>query len=104
MTWQSSEVQFACDHPTAAGHFPSNPIIPGVLLLDEVIKALTDPVRDSRTMVIRSAKFLRPVRPGQAVRISWRHNDKGGIAFECRLVEGDVLAAAGTVDSEPAQR
>ena len=26
-------LQIAADHPTGAGHFPGNPIIPGALLL-----------------------------------------------------------------------
>ena len=98
----SSEVRFAVDHPTAAGHFPSNPIIPGVLLLDEVVRAVTAPGRDTRTLTFRTAKFFRPVRPGQAIRILWDARENGRIEFECRLIEGDVLAAAGTVAIEPA--
>ena len=31
--------------PTAAGHFPSNPIIPGALLLDEVVAAIAGAAR-----------------------------------------------------------
>lgn len=102
--WQSSEVRFASDHPTAAGHFPSNPIIPGVLLLDEVVKAVTESARDARSMIVRAAKFFRPVRPGQAVRILWQARENDGLKFECRLVEGDVLAAAGTVEFETVPR
>jgi 3-hydroxymyristoyl/3-hydroxydecanoyl-(acyl carrier protein) dehydratase len=96
--WHSSEVHFASDHPTAAGHFPSNPIIPGALLLDEVIRAVA---RNNHKTILRAAKFFRPVHPGESVRIQWQTQESGGIKFECRLVEGDALAVSGTVAFEP---
>lgn len=102
--WQSSEISFASDHPTAAGHFPSNPIIPGVLLLDEVVQAISRSGHDDGEMMIRAAKFFRPVRPGEAVRIRWQSQADGGIKFECRLVQGDGLAAAGILEFGPVPR
>ncbi len=101
--WQSDEICFASDHPALAGHFPSNPIIPGALLLDEVVRAVSRPGRD-QTMVFRTAKFFRPVRPGETICIRWQDQKNGGIKFECRLVQGDTLAVAGTVDFEPVAR
>jgi len=38
----SLKVCFSADHPVAAGHFPGNPIIPGAMLLDEVLQAIRD--------------------------------------------------------------
>jgi len=96
--WQSSEVRFAPDHPTAAGHFPSNPIIPGALLLDEVVRAVAgDPTGDGE-VVIRAAKFFRPVRPGETVVVRWQSQAAGKIKFECRVLSDEGLAAAGTID------
>lgn len=102
--WQSSEIRFATDHPTAAGHFPSNPIIPGALLLDEVLKAVAVTASGDADVVIRVAKFFRPVRPGEAVRVQWQRQADGCIKFECRLVGADDLAAAGTLAMGLAQR
>jgi len=95
--WQSSEVRFAPDHPTAAGHFPSNPIIPGALLLDEVVQAVAGAAADDGEIVIRAAKFFRPVRPGETVAVRWQRRTDGEITFECRLLPDDDLAAAGTI-------
>ena len=82
--WHSLEVRFGVDHPTAAGHFPGNPIIPGAVLLDEVLQAVG--ATTGEQSVIRSAKFLQPVRPGDAVMIRWESDAKGHARFECRQI------------------
>jgi 3-hydroxyacyl-[acyl-carrier-protein] dehydratase len=102
--WQSSKVRFASNHPTAAGHFPSNPIIPGAVLLDEVLRAVTGSASDTGDVTIRAVKFFRAIRPGEAVHVRWQSQADGGIRFECRLVEGDDLAAAGTLAIKPVPR
>ena len=35
---------FVPDHPTAAGHFPCNPIIPGAVLLSAALRAIEQSV------------------------------------------------------------
>ncbi len=84
--WSSREHRFAPDHPTGSGHFPGNPIIPGALLLDRMLQAI-GPQAGRRD--VRVAKFLHPVRPGDAVTFRWRGNGRD-IAFECVLAGGDV--------------
>lgn len=96
--WQSVEVRFAGDHPAARGHFPSNPIIPGALLLDEILKAVGDATAREGETRIHVAKFFRPVRPGERLVVRWRPVREATIAFECRLALGDSLAVAGTLE------
>jgi len=88
------EHQFAVDHPTAAGHFPGNPIIPGALLLDCVLRSLPS---SEKAREIRVAKFLRPVRPGDRVVIRWQPMDNGDEAFECRIADTDQPVFVGTL-------
>jgi 3-hydroxyacyl-[acyl-carrier-protein] dehydratase len=66
------------NEPFFAGHFPSFPIMPGVLIVESIAQAggallLTEiPDRDSKLMVftgIERAKFRRPVVPGDQLRI-----------------------------------
>jgi len=101
--WHSLEVRFAVDHLTAAGHFPGNPIIPGAVLLDEVLQAVAG-TGDVKRWVIRSAKFLQPVRPGEAIMIRWEHDPEGQTRFECRLLDPERLALTGTVQLEATAR
>lgn len=98
--WQSREVRFASDHPTAAGHFPSHPIIPGVLVLDEAIRAALG--GDAEALIVRAAKFHRPVRPGDVVVIRWDTQPPRIIRFECRRADDDTLVASGTFETAPA--
>jgi 3-hydroxyacyl-[acyl-carrier-protein] dehydratase len=95
--WQTAEIGFAIDDPTAAGHFPGHPIIPGALLLEEIVRAITGDDVMAREVVIPAVKFLAPVRPGDVVRLRWRSRGDGQISFEGRLGEGERLAAAGTL-------
>jgi 3-hydroxyacyl-[acyl-carrier-protein] dehydratase len=95
--WQTVEIRFAVDDPTAAGHFPGHPIIPGALLLDEIVRAIAGGDATAREIVIPAVKFLAPVRPGDAVHLRWRRRSDGQISFEGRLADGERLATAGTL-------
>src|SRR5580698_11445187 len=66
------------NEPYFQGHFPSYPIMPGVLVIESMAQAggallLTEiPDRESKLMVftgIERAKFRRPVVPGDQLRI-----------------------------------
>jgi 3-hydroxyacyl-[acyl-carrier-protein] dehydratase len=84
----------AADHPSLAGHFPGQPVVPGVVILDEVIAALTKWRQDSQLSVVRAVKFLAPLKPEQPFTICLSVNEsEGEIDFCCRgedrlLVEG----------------
>jgi 3-hydroxymyristoyl/3-hydroxydecanoyl-(acyl carrier protein) dehydratase len=88
------EVSFSADHPTGAGHFPGNPIIPGAVLLDEVLRAMGV---SEQAVLVRSMKFFRPLRPGEGVRVAWEAAG-AAVRFECRLAGGDALVASGLVE------
>ncbi len=75
-------LDFAIDHPTSAGHFPGNPIIPGALLLTQALQAIAEAAgKNTSSYDIKSTKFLHPVRPGQSVAIEWEVQASGAIAF-----------------------
>ena len=94
--WQNAEICFAVDDPTAAGDFPGHPIIPGALLLEEIVRAIAGTEALARGLVIPAVKFLAPVHPGEVVRLRWRSREDKQISFEGRLGDGgERLAVAG---------
>ena len=84
------------DHPSFAGHFPGQPLLPGVLLLAEVMEALQAvPALSARLGPrpgIVSAKFFAPVEPGNTITITLK-DAVTGLRFELHC--GVVLAASG---------
>jgi 3-hydroxymyristoyl/3-hydroxydecanoyl-(acyl carrier protein) dehydratase len=50
-------------------------------------------------MIIRSAKFLSPVRPGASLALQWEPAAGGAIKFECRPEGQDGLILTGLLAS-----
>jgi 3-hydroxymyristoyl/3-hydroxydecanoyl-(acyl carrier protein) dehydratase len=79
------ELAIAADHPAFAGHFPGRPLLPGALLLAEVVEAARlEPAPAARLAAgatLTSAKFLAPVGPGArlSLALEW---DESGMMFE----------------------
>ncbi|WP_428490354.1 AMP-binding protein [Rhodopila sp.] len=84
---------FSADHPVGPGHFPGNPIIPGAVLLDELIAVLFPAGWSGK---VESAKFHHPVRPGDSVAVTQRTAD-GLTRFEARLAGNQQLVLSGVL-------
>jgi 3-hydroxymyristoyl/3-hydroxydecanoyl-(acyl carrier protein) dehydratase len=81
-------------HPCLPGHFPGDPIVPAVVLLElscAVLRELRPELGPLRE--IRMVKFTRPVRPGEPVRVSFTALAAGGLRFSCATAAG--VAAQG---------
>ena len=100
----STSMQIAHDHPAFAGHFPGQPLLPGVLLLAQVLEAaLADPALAGRVSAaprLSSAKFLSPVRPGDRIELSFDSTSSARLGFEVRC--GGRVAASGQFETKVA--
>lgn len=84
------------DHPAFAGHFPGQPILPGVVLLGWAVRALGNALgRGLPPCDIVSAKFLQPVPPGTALRII--HTLQSGATWRFDILAGETTVASGTL-------
>ena len=89
-------------HPSLPGHFPGAPVVPGVVILDEILAALTEWREDSHLTVIRAVKFLVPLKPEQpfTICLSASQDAESEVDFCCRvedrvIVEGRLQVCCG---------
>ena len=101
MTFEACRV-IPADHPSLAGHFPGAPIVPGVVVLEEVAAALAEWRQGSQLTGIPSVKFIAPIKPGQSFIVGFDSTNTAGnqIDFCCRLdgrvvVEGRLEISCG---------
>ncbi|PXV55395.1 hypothetical protein SAMN04487785_11153 [Dyella jiangningensis] len=87
----------AADHPSLPGHFPGSPLVPGVMLLEQVALALRE-WRGERLARVVEAKFVAPLLPEHEARIALA-DANGRVRFEIR--RGDELLARGTIEGAP---
>lgn len=83
------------DHPTFAGHFPGNPIVPGVVLLDRAILFAEEMLgQPGLNWQVGNAKFFSPVLPEQALTFVLDSKPSGAISFTVRAAERDVASGS----------
>jgi 3-hydroxymyristoyl/3-hydroxydecanoyl-(acyl carrier protein) dehydratase len=84
------------DHPALSGHFPGHPIVPGVIVLDEVIETLKHRYGEGLVVTgLPAVKLSSPLKPEEALVITIEPEDSGTAAFMCRV--GNRLIASGSV-------
>ena len=85
-------------HPSLPGHFPGQPLVPGVVLLQAGADALRA-WRGQRLARIAEAKFMAPLLPGEEAELLL--SDSGArVRFELR--RGELLLARGAIEGEAA--
>jgi 3-hydroxyacyl-[acyl-carrier-protein] dehydratase len=88
------------DEPFLRGHFPGQPLMPGVLLIEAAaqlagVVAQSDPARPPlaglKLTAVRAAKILGSARPGEVIRVEARVTGRLG-----SLVQASATAFVGS--------
>ncbi len=85
----------AADHPSLPGHFPGNPVVPGVVLLERIVAAaehwLGHPVSVAG---LPQVKFVAPLRPGETAALTLALSAQ---TLSYTVTRADALISRGTM-------
>lgn len=94
-------VEVSAEHPSFAGHFPGHPVLPGVVLLDEVVAAAERHLaRPLEALQVKVVKFHAPVGPGARLCIELTGRAPVRFLVTCedqRVATGELAPAASDV-------
>ncbi|MDR9435519.1 MAG: hypothetical protein RI563_01475 [Thiohalophilus sp.] len=79
-------------HPSLEGHFPGNPIVPGVVALELILEALMREVDDVYIHGFPQVKFHAPIYPEQDVSIRFTHKKDCVYDFICEVGDKKVIS------------
>ncbi|PIV05062.1 MAG: hypothetical protein COS57_07670 [Syntrophobacterales bacterium CG03_land_8_20_14_0_80_58_14] len=100
-----ARARFPCDSYWFSGHFPGNPIVPGVALIALVEEAVGEQERsEGRSLTItglRRVRFRLPVRPDDEVTLeAIRMPKKEGPAYVFNVYLAGESACSGVLTAE----
>lgn len=86
---------FGSDLELFGGHFPDDPVLPGVLQVEMVRAALNEATGARHRIVsIRSAKFKRKVEPDETIDVAlFSRPEESDVRVKATLKVGDEVAA-----------
>jgi len=83
------------DHPCLPGHFPGRPLVPGVVVLEQVLAAIRSGHGPLGALRLPQVKFQRPLLPGQVAQVELEAVARGRWKF--RVAHAGATVASGEV-------
>lgn len=101
-----NEIEASCfvpvDSPWFEGHFPGEPILPGIAIVHTVEQAILKDIQKNNECVVldelRRIRFVQPVRPGEYLKITVLREDAGGeILFSFKVINKENIVSSGLI-------
>lgn len=83
-------------HPCLPGHFPGQPLVPGVVILDRVVAAVEAVHGPQGALRLPQVKFVQSLLPGEQASIALDATQRDGVSrWRFRVERDGVLLASG---------
>ncbi|SMM99137.1 (3R)-hydroxymyristoyl-[ACP] dehydratase [uncultured Candidatus Thioglobus sp.] len=73
----------ADEHPSLAGHFPGNPIVPGAVIIEQIMQGFCALNEAKEIASLVTIKLMKPILPQQQVRVHFKEISAVLFSFEC---------------------
>lgn len=103
---RKNEIEASCfvpaDSPWFEGHFPGEPILPGIAIVHTVEQAILKDIQKNNERVVldelRRIRFVQPVRPGEELKITvLREDTSGEILFSFKVISKENIVCSGLI-------
>ncbi len=93
------------DSPWFSGHFPGEPILPGIALVHLVKETITQEAQKQGEQLqyhtFRRVRFTQPVRPGEKLAVSIIDEDMGDdVMFHFKVVSEGTVVSSGMITAK----
>lgn len=82
------------DHPSLPGHFPGQPVVPGVVVLEQVLRLIEARHGPLPALRLPQVKFTQPLLPGQHASI---RVEGEAPRWRFQVLREDVVLASGEI-------
>ncbi len=103
----SAEARIGGASPWFSGHFPNEPVLPGIALLamtgDTIRRRQSEAGKKVRISRIRKVRFRLPVRPDSVLclRLSSTGTDNNPLVYQFRIALDGETVCTGIMEAEP---
>ena len=93
------------DSPWFSGHFPGEPILPGIALIHLVRQAITlEALKKDKPLQLHALKrvrFTQPVRPGETLSVDINGEENGSeVLFHFKVISNKTIVSSGTITAK----
>ena len=106
---QPGEIEASCfvsaDSPWFEGHFPGEPILPGIALVHVVRQAILRNAQERHEQIklgeLKKIRFVQPVRPNETLQLRiTRDETQDKIIFSFKVASGENIVSSGMMIGE----